>query len=395
MATIVQKYGGSSVADVDKIKQIAGQIAKKKNEGYKVAVVVSAMGKTTNGLIELAKSVCKSPDKREMDMLLSTGERITMSILCMALKDQGYDAISLTGSQAGIITNDCHNDAKVIEVRPFRVQDELDKGKIVVIGGFQGVSYKRDITTLGRGGSDTSAVALAAALDAESCEIYSDIDGIYTADPNIVENSKHLPEISFEMMQEMSLSGAKVLNSDAVQFAKEKNIAIYARSTFSSEKETIVRKLSNSIPNGIKAISSETNLVRCISTANKPSSYQNLLKFLEENNIPIKEASLNNTYSSIIFSPNNIYNYDQLINNLKENYHTSLLFEKISLLSLIGEGVNNNPSISNKTIALLNNNNIEQFGLTITSLKLSFILKPETIEKAVKVCHSYWIENNE
>ena len=165
-----------------------------------------------------------------MDMLLSTGERITMSLLCMALHELGLDAVSLTGSQAGIITNDRHNDAQVIEVRPFRVQDEMAKGKVVIIGGFQGVSYRRDITTLGRGGSDTTAVALAAALDAKRCEIYSDVDGVYSADPSIVADSRHLPEISYPVMQEMSMAGAKVLHAGAVQFAKEKNIAIYARS---------------------------------------------------------------------------------------------------------------------------------------------------------------------
>jgi aspartate kinase len=176
MAVIVQKYGGSSVADVEKLKKISEMIALAKRNEDDVVVVVSAMGKTTNSLIDMAKQLSTNPPRREMDMLLSTGERTTMALLCIALSELGVEAISLTGSQAGIITNDRHNDARVIEVRPVRVQDELAKGKVVVIGGFQGVSYKRDITTLGRGGSDTSAVALAAALNAERCEIYSDVD---------------------------------------------------------------------------------------------------------------------------------------------------------------------------------------------------------------------------
>ena len=195
MTCIVHKYGGSSVADVEKLKQIARMITAAKAEADQVAVVVSAMGKTTNDLVNMARSLSPDPPRREMDMLLSTGERITMSLLCMALHQRGMDAVSLTGSQCGIITNDRHNDAQVIEVRPFRVQDEMAKGKVVVIGGFQGVSYKRDITTLGRGGADTTAVALAAALDAERCEIYSDVDGVYSADqrwwptPNISRKS--------------------------------------------------------------------------------------------------------------------------------------------------------------------------------------------------------------
>ncbi|PIW99472.1 MAG: aspartate kinase, partial [Ignavibacteria bacterium CG_4_8_14_3_um_filter_37_9] len=234
MKIIVQKFGGSSIADVTKIKKVAEMIAQVRKQDFAVVAVVSAMGKTTNSLIEIAQQISQTPPHREMDMLLSTGERITMSLLCIALEELGLNAISLTGSQAGIITNDRHNDARVIEVRPFRIQDELEKGKVVVVGGFQGVSYKRDITTLGRGGSDTSAVALAAALDAERCEIYSDVDGVYSTDPSIVKEAKHLPDISYQQMQEMSFAGAKVLNAQAVQFAKEANIAIYARSTFQS-----------------------------------------------------------------------------------------------------------------------------------------------------------------
>ena len=210
MTCIVQKYGGSSVADIDKLRQIARVIAHVKQQQIQVAVVVSAMGKTTDNLLSMAREFSPKPPRREMDMLLSTGERITMALLCMALNEMGIDAVSLTGSQAGIITNDRHNDAQVIEVRPFRVQDEMAKGKVVIIGGFQGVSYKRDITTLGRGGSDTSAVALAAALDADRCEIYSDVDGVYSADPAVVANARHLPEISYPEMQEMSTAGAKV-----------------------------------------------------------------------------------------------------------------------------------------------------------------------------------------
>ena len=238
------------------------KIAKTKKEGYNIAVVVSAIGKTTNQLIEMAKSISPNPPKRELDMLLSTGERTTMALLCIALNELGIEAVSLTGSQAGIVTNDVHNDAKVIEVRPFRVQDEMEKGKVVVVGGFQGVSYRRDITTLGRGGSDTTAVALAAALNAERCEIYSDVPGVFSADPSIVAKAEHLPEISYQQMQEMSLAGAKVMNAAAIQFAKESNIAIYARSTFEPGKETIIRKLPTGIPKGVKAVVSELEVVR-------------------------------------------------------------------------------------------------------------------------------------
>ncbi len=262
MSVIVQKYGGTSVSDIDKLKKIAEMISAVKNQGYDVVAVVSAMGKTTNSLIEMAKSISSNPPHREMDMLLSTGERTTMALLCIALSDLGIEAISLTGSQAGIITNDRHNDARVIEVRPVRVQDELEKGKVVVIGGFQGVSYKRDITTLGRGGSDTSAVALAAALSAERCEIYSDVDGVYTSDPNIVKDAKHLPEISYQQIQEMSEAGAKVLNAQAVQFVKDAKIALYARSTFKPGRETVIKEIPTGDRTGVLAVVYEKEIIR-------------------------------------------------------------------------------------------------------------------------------------
>ena len=186
MPIVVQKYGGSSVADVTRIRQVAERIMRTKAAGYDVAVVVSAMGDTTDELLALARQVSANPDRRELDMLLSAGERISMALLSMAIRELGGDAISFTGSQSGIITNDRHVDARIVEVRPYRVQDELARGRVVVIAGYQGVSYRREVTTLGRGGSDTTAVAMAAALGAEWCEIYSDVDGVYTADPRVV-----------------------------------------------------------------------------------------------------------------------------------------------------------------------------------------------------------------
>ena len=293
MSIIVQKYGGSSVADSDKLKKIALIIAAVKKQGHDVVAVVSAMGKTTNQLIELAKGLSDNPDKRELDMLLSTGERITMALLCIALNDLGVEAISLTGSQSGIVTNDRNNDARVIEVRPFRVEDELAKGKVVVIGGFQGVSYRRDITTLGRGGSDTSAVALAAALKAERCEIYSDVDGVYTTDPNFIKDAKHLPEMSYQQLQEMAEAGAKVLNAQAVQFAKEAKIALYSRSTFSPGRETIIRETAPTDKPSVIAVVHETDIIRCIyRKKNLNDNFPALHSFLEEKNIHVKELNL-------------------------------------------------------------------------------------------------------
>src|SRR5438045_5689938 len=268
MAVVVQKYGGSSVADVTRLRKVADRVMQTRRQGHDVVVVVSAMGDTTDELLALAKQVSPNPDRRELDMLLSAGERISMALLSMAIRELGGDAISFTGSQSGIITNDRHVDARIIEVRPFRVQDELARGRVVVIAGYQGVSYRREVTTLGRGGSDTTAVAMAAALGAEYCEICSDVDGVYTADPRVVREARRIGTMSDEETAETHESGAKVLNAQAVEFAKEKGIAIYARATASplsgpdaSADGTVVRRFPPRTPGQVVGVASERDIL--------------------------------------------------------------------------------------------------------------------------------------
>ncbi len=393
MPVIVQKYGGSSLSDIDKIKKIAQMIAAVKKEGIDVVAVVSAMGKTTNQLIEMAKSLSPDPEKRELDMLLSTGERITMALLCISLNDLGIKAISLTGSQSGIITNDRYNDASVIEVRPFRVQDELAKGQVVVIGGFQGVSYKRDITTLGRGGSDTSAVALAAALNAERCEIYSDVDGVYTADPNLIKEAKHLPELSFQQLQEMSEAGAKVLNAQAVQFAKESRIAIYSRSTFNPGRETIIRETQPTEKLSVIAVVHETDISRITF---EDSNHIDIFEFLGQRDISVKELNLfnenDNSRISFVISRKNIHSWDKVETELKNTFKNKIsINNSLSAVSLIGEGFSRDSQIISRTISVLSENKIELFGLTTTSFRLSILIKNEFLETTVAILHKYWI----
>jgi aspartate kinase len=401
MKCIVQKYGGSSVADIDKIKLIADKIAKTKEEGYNIAVVVSAIGKTTNQLIEMARLISPNPPKRELDMLLSTGERTTMALLCIALNELGIEAVSLTGSQAGIVTNDVHNDAKVIEVRPFRVQDEMERGKIVVVGGFQGVSYRRDITTLGRGGSDTTAVALAAALNAERCEIYSDVAGVYSADPSIVAAAEHLPEISYQQMQEMSLAGAKVMNAAAIQFAKESNIAIYARSTFEPGKETIIRRLPTGATKGVRAVVSELELVRIrLSSTSAENSFKSALSFFSENQISIKELNYfvnsgDRNNISFLISYSNIYGWAKIKKHLSDAFQGLIQIEEnLSAISIIGEGLTSGVEILNETMMYLEENKIKIYGITTTSFRISFLVERERIKEAVILCHKKWIEQD-
>ncbi len=239
--TIVQKYGGSSVATPDKLKRVAELVAQRRAQGFNLVVVVSAMGDATDELLARAREITPAPDRRELDMLLTVGERISMALLAMAIREYGHEAVSLTGSQCGIITTHSHTNARIIEVRPFRVLDELAAGRVVIVAGYQGVSYKRDITTLGRGGSDTTAIALAAALEAEACEIYSDVDGVYTADPRVVPDAVPLESLSYDEMQALAAAGAKVLNQQAVEFAKRSRIAIYARRTGSDAPGTVIR----------------------------------------------------------------------------------------------------------------------------------------------------------
>jgi aspartate kinase len=400
MPCIVQKYGGSSLADIEKLKKVAAIIANVKKQNIDVAVVVSAMGKTTDNFVGMARGISKAPSRREMDMLLSTGERITMSLLCMALNELGVEAVSLTGSQSGILTNDRHNNAEVIEIRPVRVLDEMEKGKVVVIGGFQGVSYKREITTLGRGGSDTTAVALSAALNADRCEIYSDVDGVFSADPSDIADAKHLPEISYQVMQEMSSAGAKVLNAHAVQFAKEKQIAIYARSAFKEGRETIVRKLPPGILTGIQAVVSEEDVTRVrLYGKNTLKNFDLVIDFLEQEQVQIKELSVadvetdvSRSRASFVVSQKNIYKWDQIQKKLREQTGDEIKFDThLSALSLIGEGLNKSNETLIETVQLLKDNNIKVSGITTTAFRISLLVPKEKIKNSVELCHTKWV----
>lgn len=242
MALIVQKYGGSSVADADRIKSVARRIAQAKDKGDRVVVVVSARGNTTDELIELAAQITDHPDLRELDALLSIGEQMSMALLAMALRDMGYEAISLSGAQAGITTDTAHSRARILKIDPKRIKRELEKGNIVIVAGFQGISEGEDITTLGRGGSDTAAVALAASLGAEICQIYTDVEGVYTADPRLVSEARRLAEISYEEMLEMASCGAKVVHPRAVELGELYNIPILVASSFTNSPGTLIHR---------------------------------------------------------------------------------------------------------------------------------------------------------
>ncbi len=255
MSRVVQKYGGSSVADADSIKRVAKRIVATKADGHDVVVVISAMGDTTDELLDLAQQVSPQPPPRELDMLLTAGERMSAALLAMAIADQGMKARSFTGSQAGVITTGTHGNARIIDITPGRIETALDGGDIVIVAGFQGVSQDtKDITTIGRGGSDTTAVALAAAMNAEYCEIYTDVDGVFTADPRIVPQARQIPEISYEEMLEMAACGAKILHLRCVEYARRENVPVHVRSSFSTMQGTWVQSAERISTNEAKRV---------------------------------------------------------------------------------------------------------------------------------------------
>jgi aspartate kinase len=339
---IVQKFGGSSVADVDKLGRVADRAVAAHRAGHDVVVVVSAMGKTTDGLLALAKSATRvgagteaDPPRRELDMLLSTGERVSMSLLSIAIQARGVPAISFTGSQSGILTNDRHFDARIIEVRPHRIEDELARGMIVIVAGYQGMSYRREITTLGRGGSDTTAVALAAALRAERCEIYSDVDGVYSADPRAVPDASHLPELSHEMLQEMSECGAKVVCAQAVEWARRQGIAIYARSTFDKigeGRQTVVRSGAPGDKTSARAVVCEPKILAVRSTQGLPRA----LAALQSAEASFKDLDVRGDEVRAIVPLLNIPEPSAAITALRAAAFD--VEDGVSLLSVVGDG---------------------------------------------------------
>jgi aspartate kinase len=396
MSVVVQKYGGSSVADVTRIRQVAERVMRTKRAGHDVVVVVSAMGDTTDELLALAKQVSPNPERRELDMLLTAGERISMALVSMAIRELGGDAISFTGSQSGIITNDRHIDARIIEVRPFRVQDELARGKIVVIAGYQGVSYRREVTTLGRGGSDTTAVAMGAALGAEYCEICSDVDGVYTADPRVVPTARRIGTLSYEETQELAEAGAKVLNAQAVEFAKEKGIAIYARATTSplpgtdpSADGTVVRRFPPRMPGSVVGVASERDIVLLESSA--PTA--EVLAFLDGRQVTGKQLYASRDALSMVVSRENLHEEERLHAGLADRFGTRVrLIDDLGALSVVGAGINNSFENVRRGTAALESASISPRDVATSSFRITWMVERARLDAAVRLMHATFLE---
>ena len=398
MALVVQKYGGTSVGNAERIKHVARRVVQAAEAGNEVCVVVSAMGDTTDELLELAGQVSKRPHDRELDMLLTAGERISMALLSMAIIDLGRQAISFTGSQAGIVTDTSHGKAKIIDVRARRVREEIGAGKIAIVAGFQGVSTEDEVTTLGRGGSDATAVAIAAGLGADVCEIYTDVEGVYTADPRIVASARKLREVSYEEMLELAASGAKVLMARSVEFGRNHGVVIHVRSTFSEADGTWVRKeeelMEQPTISGIAHDTSEAK-VTISGVPDRPGIAARVFR-------PLADAGVN---------------IDMIVQNVSEAGHTDISFTAaesrtcrgpsrssprprrpsgprgvatdagIAKVSLVGAGMKSHPGVAAEMFDALADAGINIEIISTSSIRISCVVRAADVERAVQVIH--------
>lgn len=400
---IVQKYGGSSVATVEKIQAVAEKVVAEKQRGNDVVVVLSAMGKTTDALLNLVRQVDESPSRRELDLLLSTGECVSTSLLCMALQKMGHDAIALTGPQAQIITDSTHNNARIIEVRPFRILDELQDGKIVVVTGFQGISYTGELTTLGRGGSDTSAVALAAALGAEHCDIYSDVDGVYSADPRVVPAAVKLDELDFEEMQEYARNGARVLNAQAVEFARKQNIAIYARSAFKLGDGTLIHRVDGAHDDPLRQIAAygvagvtglrDLMIISYEPLSESDSTGYEVLDELRECEIVAGGLEVSSSNVGVIVTTENIADAEAFAENLHRKFPARLTAQTgVGSVSAVGLGVGAKPGALIDAQRALQDANIETLTTFVTRESVTCVVNVDDVDEAQRILHRTFIE---
>lgn len=397
VALIVQKFGGTSVESPEKILLIAERIRREKANGNECVVVVSAMGKTTDELISLAEGVTDQPDKREMDMLLSTGEQVTISLLAMALAKKGLEAVSYTGWQAGITTEAVHGDARILDIRPEKIQDQLDNGKVVIVAGFQGKTETGEITTLGRGGSDTTAVALAAALNADKCDIYTDVTGVFTTDPRSIKDARKLSEISYDEMLELANLGAGVLHPRAVEFAKNYQVVLQVRSSMEEEQGTIIKEEvsmeQNLVVRGV-AFEDEITRITVCGMPNCMTSLATIFSTLANNNVNVDiiiQSTTEKDTTDVSFSINNC-NLKEVISILDDNKKI-LNYEYIesetglAKVSIVGSGMASNPGVAAEMFAVLADNNIQVKMVSTSEIKVSTVVDESNMMKAVQVLH--------
>ena len=392
------KFGGSSVADAEKIRNVARRIAAAKEGGDDVVAVVSARGKTTDGLVAMAQEISDRPDPREMDMLLSTGERISCALMAMALHDLGHQAVSFTGSQAGIVTDESHTKAKIIDVRGDRVRAALDEGHITLVAGFQGVSRDRNVTTLGRGGSDTTAVALAAALDADVCESYTDVTGVFTADPRIVPTARKLPLVSHEEMLEMAASGSKVLALRSVEVARVHDVPVHVRSSFVPEDGTWITKetpmMERAIVSGIAHKSDEAK-VTLLGVEDQPGVAGTIFTALADALINVDTIIQNvgvDGRADLSFTVP-LADLPRAKDTLAQMRGGTLAFremtsdDQIGKVTLVGEGMRSNPGIAARMFRVLAAEGINIQMIDTSTIRVTVVIDRREVERAVRALH--------
>ncbi|BBY55945.1 aspartate kinase [Mycobacterium koreense] len=402
MALIVQKYGGSSLADADRIRRVAERIVETKKAGNDVVVVCSAMGDTTDDLLDLAQQVCPAPPAREMDMLLTAGERISNALVAMAVESLGAQARSFTGSQAGVITTGAHGKAKIIDVTPGRLRSALDEGQIVLVAGFQGVSQTtKDVTTLGRGGSDTTAIALAAALDADVCEIYTDVDGIFSADPRIVSNAQHLDRVTFEEMLEMAACGTKILMLRCVEYARRFNIPVHVRSSYSDKPGTLVTGSIKDIPmedpilTGVAHDNSEAQ-VTVVGIPDTPGYAAKVFRAVADADVNIdmvlqNVSKVEDGKTDITFTcpradgPTAV---DKLESMRDEIGFSQVVYDDhIGKVSLIGAGMRSHPGVTATFCEALADAGVNIELISTSEIRISVLCQDTELETAVRALH--------
>ncbi|BCJ38291.1 aspartokinase [Actinocatenispora thailandica] len=402
MTLVVQKYGGSSVADAERIKRVAERIVSARKAGDDVAVVVSAMGDTTDELLDLAHQVSPLPPGREMDMLLTSGERISMALLAMAIHNLGYEARSFTGSQAGVITTSSHGKARIIDVTPGRLQSAIDEGAVAILAGFQGIAQDtKDITTLGRGGSDTTAVALAAAMHADQCEIYTDVDGVFTADPRIVPTAHKLDTVTYEEMLELAASGAKVLHLRAVEYARRFNMPIHVRSSYSTKPGTIVAGSMEDLPveqaliSGVAHDRSEAKIT-VLSVPDEPGRAAKIFQVVTDAEINIDmivqnvstKATGRTDISFTLPKTDGAAAMTALQKTRDEIGFEGLLFDDhIGKVSLVGAGMRSNPGVAATFFRALSEAGVNIEMISTSEIRVSVVCRDTDLDEAVRALH--------
>ncbi len=392
---VVQKYGGTSVGDLDRIENVANRVAKARDEGKDLVVVVSAMSGETNKLIGYAEHFTKNPAKKEMDMLLSSGERVTAALLSIALQAKGYDAVAMTGRQAGIVTDDLHTYARIEKIDPTAMQNAIKEGKIVIVAGFQGINKDGSVTTLGRGGSDLSAVALAGALHADQCEIYSDVDGIYTTDPRIEPNAKKLDVISYDEMLELSSLGAKVLQNRSVELAKKLGVKLYAKSSFSDNEGTLITEESDNMEEVlVSGVVLDKNQARVTlrGVSDRPGIAAEIFSKLADENINVDMIIQNvgtdgATNLGFTVPQSEIDNAKAVMEAFDHDIEGMDYDEHVCKVSVVGVGMKSHSGVAAKAFSALADNNINIQMISTSEIKVSMIIDEKYGELAIRTLH--------